>query len=53
MGEIMNVITCLHKPQWNLVGDEWQMFVGNRLAAKIAPNVDKICSEYVWLTLIE
>ena len=49
----MNDIICLHKPQWNLVGVEWHMIVGNRLAAKVVPNFCCFFPQYKWLTLVE
>ena len=49
----MNDVKILHKLQWNLVGTDWHLVVGNRTVARIVPNFSKIFPQYKWLSIIE
>jgi len=48
----MNKVSLLHAPQWNLVGTEWHLIVGNRTVARLIPNSDHNFPQYHWLSLI-
>lgn len=49
----MNNFALRHTPQWNIVGNEWHMIVGNRHVATLRPNFCTRLSEYKWLALID
>ena len=49
----MDEIKSLHKPQWNLVGVDWHMIVGNQSVAKIVPNFEPGSPQYKWVTIVD
>ena len=49
----MENVELLYKLQWNAVGDEWHLVVGNKSVARIIPNSCKWYPRIQWLSIIE